>query len=357
MVTTNGTTPAVRAARPTISVGGRDRPAFAQGLTSLLIASEVNGITRCEATVGNWGAAGNGVGFLYFDRQVIDFGKSFVVKLGADTLFQGKVTGVEAQYPAGRPPRLTVLAEDQLQELRMTRRTRTFPNVTDADVVRRIAGEHGLTADVDVPGPKYALLAQINQSDLAFLFDRARAVGAEVWVEDTKLIAKPRSRRGGSPLALTYKQGLREFTVLADLATQRTAVAVGGWDVAAKAALKGDADDAVVRNELNGGRSGPALLREALGERKETVAHAVPLTSDEARAVAEAVMRDAARRFVVGRGTAETDAGIRVGGSVDLRGLGPMFEGTYYVSAVRHLFDGTNGLRTEFTAERPGLGG
>lgn len=349
--------PPIRAARPAVSIGGRDRPAFAQGLTSLLIADEVNGIARCEATVGNWGTAGTGVGFLYFDRQVVDFGKPFVVRLGDDALFQGRITGLEAQYPAGRPPRLTVLAEDRLQDLRMTRRTRSFTDVTDADMVRRIAGEHGLTADADLPGPKYKALAQVNQSDLAFLFDRARASGGEVWVEDTKLVAKPRARRGGSPLVLTYKQGLREFAVLADLAGQRTSVAVGGWDVALKAGLKGEADDAVVRAELNGGRSGPAVLKAALGERKEVVAHAVPQASDEAKAVAEAVMRGLARRFVVGRGTAETDARLRVGGAVDLKGLGPPFEGVYSVSAVRHLFDGTGGLRTEFTAERPGLGG
>ena len=34
---------------------------------------------------------------------------------------------------------------------------------------------------------------------------------------------------------------------------------------------------------------------------------------------------------------------------------GPLFSGKYYVCEVKHLFDG-EGLRTEFVAERPGLG-
>jgi hypothetical protein len=38
-----------------------------------------------------------------------------------------------------------------------------------------------------------------------------------------------------------------------------------------------------------------------------------------------------------------------------LSGLGPLFSGKYYVAGVRHLFDGATGMRTEFTAERPGL--
>ena len=62
-----------------------------------------------------------------------------------------------------------------------------------------------------------------------------------------------------------------------------------------------------------------------------------------------------ARRFVVGRGVAEPDARLRVGNRVDLQRLGPLFSGKYTLAEVQHVFDG-RGLRTEFTAERPGLG-
>jgi uncharacterized protein len=53
---------------------------------------------------------------------------------------------------------------------------------------------------------------------------------------------------------------------------------------------------------------------------------------------------------------AETDPRLRVGGQLDLKGLGALFSGKYYVSQVRHVFDGRNGIRTEFTGERPGIG-
>jgi uncharacterized protein len=41
---------------------------------------------------------------------------------------------------------------------------------------------------------------------------------------------------------------------------------------------------------------------------------------------------------------------------VDVKNVGPLFGGKYYLSEVRHLFDGARGIRTFFTAERPGLG-
>jgi hypothetical protein len=86
------------------------------------------------------------------------------------------------------------------------------------------------------------------------------------------------------------------------------------------------------------------------------MAHAAPATLEEARAVAVAVCRATARRFLTARGTAECDARLRVGAVVDLDGLGPLFTGKYDLVEVRHRFDARDGLRTEFVAERAGLG-
>jgi phage protein D len=219
-----------------------------------------------------------------------------------------------------------------------------------------VAGEHGLTADVSVNGPTHAVLAQLDQSDLAFLRERARAVDAEVWVSDKTIAAKSRGARRSGPLTLDHGGGLREFEVTADLAHQRTAVEVGGWDVAGKQALKERATDSVINGELKGGESGAGVLAGALGRRTESVAGTVPLTTSEARARAEALFKRRARRFLSGRGVAETSAGLRVGAAVKLRRLGPLFDGEYYVTEVRHLFDGAAGMRTDFAAERPGVG-
>ena len=75
-----------------------------------------------------------------------------------------------------------------------------------------------------------------------------------------------------------------------------------------------------------------------------------------AQARAAAQFRNRARRFLCGRGVSEGDARIRVGVNVNLTELGPLFNGTYYVSEVRHTFDNLHGYRTLFTAERAGLG-
>jgi uncharacterized protein len=347
----------ISSSRPKVTVAGRDDESLAEGLLTLLIAEDTSGLYRCEATFGNWGARGSGVDYLYFDRQTLDFGKTFQIKLGADTIFDGRVTGLEAQFPDHEGPRLVVLAEDRFQDLRMTRRTRTFDDLSDSDLFKRLANDHGLSPSVSVTGPTHKVLSQVNQSDLAFMRERARAIDAEVWVDGSSLNAKSRTGRNTADACeLTYGGNLREFAVVADLAHQRTSVAVSGWDVAGKAAVKYEATDTVVQGELDGDTSGAAVLSAALGARKESVAHTVPFTSQEAQTQAESYFRRMARRFVVGRGIAETDSRLRVGSYVDVKNVGPLFGGKYYLSEVRHLFDGARGIRTFFTAERPGLG-
>lgn len=349
--------PVLTGARPAIVAGGRERPRLREGLLDFLVEERIEGLYRCEATFGNWGDAGGRTGFLYFGRDVLDFGKDFEVRFGDAVIFQGKIYALEASFREAEPPSITVLAEDALQDFRMKRRTRTFENQSDADVARAIASDHGLQADVSLDGPVHKALVQLNQSDLAFLRERARAHGAEVWVSGATLAVKKREDRSAAPVRLKYQNQLREFRVIADLSEQATAWNVTGWDVAGKEGVVEEATEAAISAETRNGDSGAAILGRAFGERKQWVAHTAASASAEARASAEAWFKAAARRFVRGSGvTLPGDAPLRAGARVELEGLGPLFSGEYYVTAVEHRFDMAQGFRTEFTAERAWLG-
>lgn len=343
-------------ARPQIHVAGRHSGSLTAGLDSLRIHEGQDGLSSCEVTFGNWGPSNGRPGFLYFGRDQLEFGRDLRIALGGATLFAGRISAIEGRFPDGGPPQVTILAEDRLQDLRMTRRTRAFHDVRDADVCEQIASEHGLTSDVDVEGPVHRALAQLNQSDLAFLRERARSIGAELWIGDQTLHVTTRSRRDGGRLRIGYGNELTEFVVTADLADQRSGVTVTGWDMAGKQGLAERADDSTLSGEIAGGESGAAVLATALATREETVSHTQPLARDEAMARATAIHRRNARQFVRGHGTARSDARLRVGTTVQIDGVGPLFSGDYYLAETIHRFDATSGMRSDVTVERPTLG-
>ena len=346
--------------RPVLTVGGQVQTLLSDRLLELCVEENVEGLYRAELTFANFDRVGNGFGFTYFDRTVLDFGKPITIQMGvgpaAATIFSGAVTALEGRFPHLRPPEILIKAEDRLQDLRMTRRTRTFENISDADVFQQIASQQGLQANVDASGPTYPVLAQVNQSDLAFLRERARAADAELWVDDKQLSVVSRSKRLTNSFTLTYGQGLFEFTCIADLADQSSSFTVSGWDVAAKQTLSYRATSTALGGELNGDIGGSAILQQAFGQRDQQVVHQMPFTTQETQALAEAHYRRWARRFVTGAGIADGDGRIQVGTNLNLQGLGNLFEGGFYVTAARHVFEPKTGYRTWFAVERPGIG-
>ena len=347
--------PPVKGARPVIEIDGQHNDTLASGLLDMQIVDSTDGMARCELVFGNWGGPDH-PGFQHFGRDVLEFGKALKITLHDDTLFEGRISAITATFPDGGTPQVGVCGEDRLQDLRMTRRTRSFADAALADVLRSIASDHGLQPQIDVSGETYKLLAQVNQSDLAFVRDLARREDVQVWVEGTTLKAAQRSRRQGATVELSWAGQLREFSVCADLAHQRTKLVGTGWSVTDKQAAKYEADEAAIRAELNGGDSGAKTLRRAFGERVDTLAHAVPAADAQARALAEASFRHLARRFVVGRGVAETRSELRVGAKVSIKGVGPIFEGDYMVTDAQIRFDAKLGMRTEFVCDRPAIG-
>lgn len=354
------TTLPLYSSRPRIKIDGQQDARIDSGLLNLSVMEDEFGLYRCELTFGNWGSYHNSLDYLYFDREVFDFGKQIDIEIGdgaaAAPLFSGRISGMEGRFVEQRPPEILILAEDKLQDLRMVRRTRTFEDASLDGVLDTIVSEHGLQLQIDIDSPQYKTLSQVNQSDLAFIRERARLIDAEVWVEGDALYVQARSRRKVASLELTYKQRLHEFSVLADIAHQRSMLSVSGWDIGAKDKLEYSAGQDCIQSEIGNGLGGAQVLNDAFGNRHENVAHLTPMSDDETQNLAESYYRTMARRFVTGRGLAEGDARLKAGAHVTIDGVGSLFNGLYFVNSVHHMFCQDDGFRTQFCVQRPFIG-
>lgn len=347
----------LRASRPNVRLDGVDRPDLAAGLLRLEIRDSVEGLARAELSVGNWGERQGAPSYLYFGTDTpLELGAALEVRSGDTSLFKGKVSALEGEYPAGSPALLTVLAEDGLQDLRLSRRSRSFTDMTDQDIFSAVLGEMGLRLSGSLEGPRHACVVQLNQSDLAFLRQRAALLGADLWLDEGVLSVQQRRTAEGAVPTLTLGNDLQSFRVVADLALQASAVTVSGWDSRACQATTFSAGADLLRAELGADQdSGPDLLARRLYARPVSVVHTLPASDIEARTEAEGRLRAIARGFVRGSGTTDR-ATVRVGRPVELAGLGPRFSGRYTVVETLVRFDGAAGLQIQFSVERPGLG-
>ena len=355
---------------PVLVLDGERSATLARDLLHLEVSEDTQGMKRLAARFSATGpqASGNNEDWVHLDGSDLDFGKRFEVSIGpaaaARTVFSGRISAIETEVREGAPQQVLVFAEDGLMDLRWMHRCRTWEDSSDADIVRSIASEHGLSAQVDADGPTHSVVQQWNQSDLAFLRERARLLQAEIWLEDRTLNFATRSRRPAPEITLINgnQQGgvaahkLIALNARADLAHQRSEVHVAGYDVAARERIDESANSGDVQAEAGPGRLGVDLLGQAFSEFKSHRLREVPLTSEVAGAWARAEMLRRARGFVRIRGLTDGSPEMVVGSSLTLQGVGPLFSGgRYRVTQLTHRYDLQHGHRTSFEAERPNL--
>jgi phage protein D len=358
------TEPLLSSTFPVFKVDGSVVGDLARDLLRLEVEEGTDGLRTLTATFQAVGLGGSGdvEPLLHLDGSDLDFGKKLEVSIGAPgderIIFSGLISGIELEHAGGDMPVVTAFAEDALMKLRMTRRLKTYEQMSDADIAQAIASEHGLAAEVDADGPTYDVVQQWNQSDLAFLRDRAELIQAEVYVENDTLKFKSRPNRAGTQIKLVQGGTLLSVRLRADLAHQRTKVKVSGYDASARDTIEEEAGGDAVQAETSGGRTGPDVLERALGEFVSHRVREAPLVGGEARAYARAEMLRRARSFVSVAGVTSGSSDMVVGSKVELQRVGGPFEGgDYYVTRLLHTYDLREGFRTHFHAERPTLNG
>jgi phage protein D len=286
------------------------------------------------------------------DADLFREGSALVVWMGytgtgSELMFDGEITGISPSFPEDGSPVVEVEGLNRLHRLQLRSDLITLQDATDGDMVAKIADASKLSARVDDPGITHPQLTTGRAPHLQYLLERARAANREVWVEGTTLhFATP---RGAGEPAYTLVWGrtrssategsvpLQSFLPSLDARRPVGAVVVRGQHPLTRETIEGKAGEGLGDNPL-----GTA----------EMVVVAQPVSSQaEAEARAKAIHGELARQFIQGSGATLGLPGLRAGTVVRLDGLGPRFNGDYYVARTTHSIGGS-GYRTTFTARK-----
>jgi phage protein D len=349
----------VYSSRPTIRIDEQDFDRAGGLLIAMDMQEQEGGLSALQLRFSNVASdPDGGADFAFEDETELRLGANIAVYSGDQNapqeIFRGVITGLEADFPAREPPELLVLAEDPLQSARMTRRTKTYRDMSIADLASEIASKLSLDPVISGLADQSSVWVQLNESDLAFLRRVLRRIDGDLQVVGNELHVSARKDVQRGELELELFSQLQSVKFVADLSDQVTELTVSGWD-----SIRGERISATSTGANLGpgeGRSGARILADTLGERSEHIGHILVSTDAEARQLADSVFDQRARRFVCAHGRAEGNPALRVGTNVRLVGVSPRFENTYYVVAVCHSFDLVNGYQTQFKAECHNLG-
>jgi len=274
-----------------------------------------------------------------------------------DRLAEVGVTTLEHEFgPDGSVA--VVRGYDVSHRLSRGRRTASYNDVTDADIVRQVARRAGVdVGTVDDGGPTHDHVAQLNATDWDFLTARGRETGHEVAVQGGRLHWRrpasaddaPDAVEGMDPpperVQLTLGTNLLSLRPRVSAADQVPDVVVRGWDPAAKAAVVGRATPAAP--EARAGAD-PADLARTFDVPTHTVVDRPVSDQRVADRTAAACAEALASAHAEADGVALGDPRLVAGAAVVVAMAGWPYDGKYVVTAARHVFDST-GYRTHLT--------
>ncbi len=289
------------------------------------------------------------------EMEVLDSGpfdltkKVEIAAEGADDnevkLIEGEITALSPSFGEGMIARLVVEGYDRSHRLYRETKSAAYLNKKDSDLASEIARAAGLQAEVETTATVYDHIYQHNQSDLAFLRQRAARIGYEVFVEGEKLyFRKPPSGQGEE--TLIWGEDLKTFAPRMTLAEQVDEVVVRGWDVQRQEAIVGRAQTGSLYPNVQEQKNGAQWAGDFGSGKKVIVDHPV-VSQAEADAIAAARLDELSGAFIEAEGEAFRRPGIRAGRFIELQGLGERFSGHYLVTSALHRYT-PEGLQTTF---------
>jgi phage protein D len=307
-------------------------------------------------------------------RAGITIGTIVTISSGsARQLIVGEVTSIEGSY--GDVNRTVLRGYTKDQRLQRVKRSRTFLNMKEGDIARKIATDAGL--DFDDAGDTEKLdtlhqhVVQVNQTDWDFLRGRATMLGYDFGFSGGKLFLRASSAAKETPVPLAFPYDLRTFLPRVTSGNLGEQAEVRAWDpnaatvvsavspTATTSARPGSAQPgqlaavfaatAAAGEEPSSGsgdaEDDPALAR--LGPPPIENGDVTIGCPDALDAAAAAAAEHVGSTFAEAEGEANGDPALRPGVPVEVSGVAPEFVGTWTLTRTRHVFAG-DGYHTAF---------
>ena len=285
-----------------------------------------------------------------------------------DDVFDGEITGVEASFPGGGMPTMTLVAHDYLHRLAEGTYARGFGPLPDFLIAAILGVENRLIPIVGpfVRGASTALAAvnvifngtgrkQRAETHLELLTRIAATYDADFWVEGDVLYLTRFAKEYSPRLTLTWGESLLDFAPSVSSVGQAAGVAM-------KFTLREvpldflvtvfwDFDRERLGVTVTPGAAVPAgkssksvftIVNRPIGSPADITNSALAIVHE---------LRGVLNKRLTATGSAVGDPRIRAGAMLRIDGIGPDFSGNYRVGSAVHSID-AGGYRTTFEVFR-----
>lgn len=273
------------------------------------------------------------------EDDLFKIGGEIEINVGYNTkeerIFKGTLVSQKIRFRRSGRGLLTLICRHPLYASTLTQRSKIFVETKDSDVISDILGNYNVSVDGESTSVTHEALHQNMSSDWDFALTRAKANGLFLTpTDDGVSLIKPDFSK--SPvLDLILGATILELDIEKDCRTQPKEWTATAWDKSSQEMLESSESDSGYSPTE---KQPPLELADIHGENFH-LSHSASLSQEELDALTSSRMILAGLASHVGRVQCTGSPLPLPGETLSLNGLGAQFNGTHYITAIRHCLN------------------
>ncbi|WP_317932313.1 type VI secretion system tip protein VgrG [Halioxenophilus sp. WMMB6] len=316
-----------------------------QHLLSVTINTTIDRIASARLVFQDGSASAGGFNFSSGESMVP--GNKIEIKAGAQNdpqiLFSGIITRHSSKVRNNSAPQLIVEAKHHAIKMTIHKKSRVFFDGTDSDAISTLFSDAGVALESEATHITHPQLVQYQCSDWHFSLARARLNSKHLLTRPDGIVLQGINPEGESKADLVFGATVLEADLQLESRQQFTGVNAKIWDSANQELIEQEGSDPGLTTP---GNLTGSDLANALDNNQRILKHP-QLSQDEASQWANASWQESQANRVQGRIKCEGIGSLQVGDLVTLAGFSDRFNGTAFITGVRHQHDTVQGWKTD----------
>lgn len=211
-----------------------------------------------------------------------------------------------------------------------------FFSAKDSDVIQQLVRAHGLSVTADATTPQMEVLFQRMSTDWDFVLARAAFNGHLVTLEDDQIVIGQPKFDEAAVLSVVYGESIISFDAEINAEKQPTSLDAYAWDPQTLALINASAAEPSLNVQ---GDVKVKDLPAKLGQQQLKLISSTPLAQSDLKVWADSTLLRMRMNAIRGRVSFIGNALPRPGKILELKGVGPRFNGNAFISQVRHQLE------------------
>lgn len=324
---------------------------------SIHIEKRVNKVSFCEIELLDGNVSTED--FPVSDSEAFVPGTEIEILVGYEntnkSVFKGIVTQQSIRISKDSGSLLVVTVKDKSIKMTVGRNNAYFTNTKDSEVMSKLIGDHGLSADVSSTSSELKEVIQYYATDWDFVLSRADINGMIVITDAGTVSVKNPDDETSEVLKLSYGDDILEFEGELNAVNQLKSIKSSTWDYSSQEITSQEAST----SNYDIGNITSSTLSEVVGLSAYNLQTPALLSDGELTSWSKALSIKSEYSKVTGEVKFQGSAEALPGKILELDGVGKRFTGKGFISGVTHDISVGNwittanlGLSTEwFTAK------